>query len=211
MARNFIPAVDIVSDDLVSTSWATFHRMVANVTDASGEVHIERRDYLNRGNAVALLPYCRERSSVLLVRQFRLPVYENEPSESMLLEVCGGIRQSGSAEEEALREAEEELGIPLSNLRKAFTAYSSPGSITEKIEYFVADYTPDQTIPETAGNIVEGERITIHEFSLDTAKQMIATGEICDLRTISLLYFLLLSVDNVVKIRSRENETPAEF
>lgn len=181
------PAVEIVSDDLVTTPWAAFHRTVARVTEANGEVYVQSRDYLNRGNAVALLPYCPERSSILLVRQFRLPVYENEPRESMLLEVCGGIRQAGSAEEEALREAEEELGIPLRHLRKAFVAYSSPGSITEKIEYFLADYSPDQPVPERAGNIQEGERITIHEFELATAKHMIASGEICDLRTIGLI------------------------
>jgi nudix-type nucleoside diphosphatase (YffH/AdpP family) len=181
-----------LQDDPVSTGWAVFHRASAQVLERDGVIRPYHRDFLERGNAIALLAYCAIRSSLLLVKQFRLPVYMNNAEDSWLLEACGGmVHGSGSSVETAHAEALEELGVPVSNLKKVFQGYASPGSLTEKIDYYLGEYAADAVIPAHAGHHVEGEWTEVIEMSIDEALGHIASGEIQDTRTIALIYCLI--------------------
>lgn len=182
--------VVIHRDDAVRTHWSTFHRILCSVTMPDGTEFEHEREFLNRGNAIALLPYCKEHKTVILTKQFRLPAYMNDPADGILLEVCGGMRVGADSEEIAKQEAQEEIGLALSDLRLAFTGYSSPGSVTEKIDYYLSDYSSEHKQHRGGGVHAEGEHITIIEMPLDSAFDLIGTGGIRDVRTIALLAYL---------------------
>jgi nudix-type nucleoside diphosphatase (YffH/AdpP family) len=184
-------SVRILQDEVTESAWAKFHRASAILIDEDGSEHVYHREFLDRGDAIAVLAFCREKNSVLLVEQFRLPVYFNHQPDCFLLELCGGMVHDRLPLEGAELEAKEELGVELDGFVKAFSAYSSPGSITEKVEYYLGRYSPLAAIPAIAGNRREGERTVLHELSLDEVHQRIRDGRICDARTIALFYYLL--------------------
>jgi len=184
-------SIRILQDDVTESAWAKFHRASATLVDKDGSEHVYHREFLDRGNAVAVLAFCIEKSSVLLVEQFRLPVYFNHQPDCFLLELCGGMVHDHAPLEQAEFEGREELGVLLEGFVKAFSAYSSPGSITEKVEYYLARYSPFAPIPAIAGSRHEGEITVLHELTLEEMHIRIRDGSICDARTIALFYYLL--------------------
>jgi nudix-type nucleoside diphosphatase (YffH/AdpP family) len=143
------------------------------------------RETYDRGNGAAILLINRERGTLLLARQFRFPAYVNGLEDGMLVEACAGLLDDQSPEEAIRREAEEELGVKVREVRKVLESYMSPGSVTEKLFFFVADY--DAPAGETAGNINEDEDIEVVELGLDEALAWIDNGRIQDAKTIVLL------------------------
>jgi nudix-type nucleoside diphosphatase (YffH/AdpP family) len=109
----------------------------------------------------------------------------------MLIETCAGLLDENSPEEAIRRETEEETGYVLSSVQKVFEVYMSPGSVTEKLYFFIAEYTAD--MKTEIGGGVEDEDIEVLELPFNTAMKMIATGEIKDGKTIMLLQHLALS------------------
>ena len=152
-------------------------------------VHQER-EFLDRGDAIALLPYCPETGNIVLTRQFRMPVYIKRPEESLLLECCGGILDDPDPAVTTRHEAIEELGIQLGDLQKVFEGYSTPGAICEKVHYFIAPYSEGQRLHPGGGNVHEGEDIEVLEMPLAEALRLIGTHEIRDVRTIALVLYL---------------------
>lgn len=179
--------VEVLDHTSDGSRWATFHRMRYRVRRQDGSYLTQEREFLDRGDAVALLPYCAETGNVLLTRQFRMPVYLRHPAEAMLLECCGGILDHTDPAETLRLEAQEELGIELTRFDQVFEGYSSPGSICEKIYYFLAPYTEAQRHHEGGGLPHEGEELEIIEMPLTEAMQLIPKGGIRDIRTIVLL------------------------
>jgi GDP-mannose pyrophosphatase NudK len=188
-ARN-IPEVEILDHFKEGSAWSTFHRIRYRVRGAGGDWIPQEREFLDRGDAIALLPYCPETGHVLLTRQFRMPVYLRHPAESMLLECCGGILDDPNPEVTLRHEAVEELGIELTGFEKVFEGYSTPGSVCEKVHYFIAPYTPEQRLHAGGGIAHEGEDIEIVEMPLTDALRLVRTHEIRDVRTIALLLYL---------------------
>jgi len=90
------------------------------------------------------------------------------------------------------REAMEETGYAVENVRHLYDAYASPGAITERISYFAA--TVDAANPHEAGGGVdgEGEDIEVVEMPVAEAYGLIAEGGIRDAKTIVLLQWLML-------------------
>jgi nudix-type nucleoside diphosphatase (YffH/AdpP family) len=129
---------------------------------------------------------------VLLVRQFRLPVYKTSGAES-LLEACAGVLDGAEDAETCIRrEAEEEMGYRLRDLKRLYTAYTIPGSVTERVTFFTARYVPPDRISAGGGHASEGEDIEVVEMTLDEAFAATRDGRIVDAKTILLVQHLML-------------------
>lgn len=160
---------------------------------ADGEWQTQHRETYDRGNGAALLPYNLARRTVMLVKQFRYPAYVNG-CDDLLIEAAAGLLDNESPETRIRAEAEEEIGYRLRDIKKVFEAYMSPGSVTEKLHFFVGEYQPDMKIGSGGGNADEGEDIEVLELSIDEALAMIADGRIMDAKTIMLLQYAKLHV-----------------
>ena len=156
-------------------------------TEADGAKRVLRHEVYHYKHAAALLLYDPQRRVVMLVRQFRVGGYLGGAAQPMI-EVCAGMLDGDAPEACVLREAFEETGIAISAARHVFDIYTSPGGTTEKIACFVAPY--DESDKKGAGGGVDAdEHITLIEPSLDEAIAMIESGEICDAKTVALLYY----------------------
>jgi nudix-type nucleoside diphosphatase (YffH/AdpP family) len=160
---------------------------------ADGEWHTQQRETYERGNSTSILPYHLGQRTVLLARQFRYPAYVNG-YDDLLIEAAGGMLDGEPPEVRIRGEAEEELGYRLGDIRKIFEAFMSPGSVTEKQYFFVAEYDPSMRINDGGGLADEGEDIEVLEFPIDQALTMIADGRIQDAKTIMLLQYAALNI-----------------
>jgi nudix-type nucleoside diphosphatase (YffH/AdpP family) len=175
-----IREVKTLSDD-----WYLLKKTTFDYRMRDGSWKTVARETYDRGNGAAILLINRERGTLLLTRQFRFPAYVNGLEDGMLVEACAGLLDNQSPEDAIRREAEEELGVKVREVRKVLESYMSPGSVTEKLFFFVADY--DAPAGETAGNINEDEDIEVVELGLDEALAWIDNGRIQDAKTIVLL------------------------
>jgi GDP-mannose pyrophosphatase NudK len=90
------------------------------------------------------------------------------------------------------RETEEETGYKVTEVRKVYEAYMSPGSVTEMLHFFIAEYAEDMKIHDGGGVEHEEENIEVLELDIDRAMEMINEGEIRDAKTIMLLQYIKL-------------------
>ena len=134
-----------------------------------------------------------KRRTVVLVRQFRYPAYVNG-YDDLLIETAAGLLDNESPENRIRAEAEEETGYRLHDVHKVFEAFMSPGAVTEKLHFFVAEYEPDMKIGAGGGLADEGEDIEVLELSIDEALAMITDGRIVDAKTIMLLQYAALHI-----------------
>ena len=177
-----IKEVKILSDD-----WSVLKKTTLEIRRQDGSWQTIARETYDRGNGAAILLFNREQKTVLLTRQFRFPAFVNGCEDGMLIEVCAGILENDDPESAIRRETEEETGYHLGPVAKLFSAYMSPGSVTEKLHFFAAQYSPAQRKSDGGGVFDHGEEIQLVELGLDQALQMIETGEIQDGKTIMLL------------------------
>jgi nudix-type nucleoside diphosphatase (YffH/AdpP family) len=159
----------------------------------SGEWQTQHRETYDRGNGATLLPYNLVRRSVVLVRQFRYPAYVNG-CDDLLIEAAAGLLDNESPEVRILAEAEEETGYRLGKVQKVFEAFMSPGAITEKLHFFVAEYEARMRVGSGGGIASEGEDIEVLELPIDSALAMIGDGRIADAKTIMLLQYAALHI-----------------
>jgi nudix-type nucleoside diphosphatase (YffH/AdpP family) len=180
--------VRLLSDDHYTLKTTTFEWRRAN-----GEWQTQHRESYDRGNGATLLPYHLEQRTVVLVRQFRYPAYVNGYGD-LLIEAVAGLLDNASPEARIRAEAEEETGYRLREVHKVFEAFMSPGSVTEKLHFFVAEYEPEMRVGSGGGIADEGEDIEVLELSIDEAFAMIADGRIVDAKTIMLLQYAALNI-----------------
>jgi nudix-type nucleoside diphosphatase (YffH/AdpP family) len=159
----------------------------------SGEWQTQHRETYDRGNGAALLPYHLAQRSVVLVRQFRYPAFVNG-YDDLLIEAAAGLLDNESPEVRILAEAEEETGYRLGKVQKVFEAFMSPGAITEKLHFFVAEYEARMRVGSGGGIASEGEDIEVLELPIDSALAMIGDGRIADAKTIMLLQYAALHI-----------------
>jgi nudix-type nucleoside diphosphatase (YffH/AdpP family) len=178
---------------LLSDNWYTLKTTTLEWRRADGEWQTQHRETYDRGNGATLLPYNLARRTVMLVKQFRYPAYVNG-CDDLLIEAAAGLLDNESPETRIRTEAEEEIGYRLRDIRKIFEAYMSPGSVTEKLHFFVAEYQPDMKIGAGGGNPDEGEDIEVLELAIDEALAMISDGRIMDAKTIMLLQYAKLHI-----------------
>jgi nudix-type nucleoside diphosphatase (YffH/AdpP family) len=160
---------------------------------ANGEWQTQHRVTCDRGDAATILPYNLAQRTVVVVRQFRYPAFANG-YDDLLIETAAGLLESESPEVRIRAEAEEEAGYRLGDIRKVFEAFMSPGLLSEKIHFFVAEYKPDMRVGSGGGIADEGEDIEVLELSIDEAMAMIADGGIVDAKTIMLLQYAALNI-----------------
>src|SRR6202008_3252582 len=102
----------------------------------NGAWQTQHRETYDRGNGATLLPYNLGQRTVVLVRQFRYPAYVNG-HDDLLIEAAAGLLDHQAPEVQIRAEVEEETGYRLGEIRKVFEAFMSPGSITEKLHFFI--------------------------------------------------------------------------
>ena len=179
--------VRVLSDD-----WYLLKKTTLDYRRRDGSWQTFTRETYDRGNGAAILLYDPDRRTVLLTSQFRFPAYVNGHPQP-LIEVPAGLLDELSPEEAIRREAEEEAGCRIGEPRRLFEAFMSPGSVTERLVFFMAEYSAADRIAEGGGLIAEGEDIEVLELPLEEALAMVGRGEIMDAKTIMLLQYAKLT------------------
>ncbi|WP_145584669.1 GDP-mannose pyrophosphatase NudK [Yersinia intermedia] len=179
--------IENIQSELLSKNWFQLHKYTFNLITDNGKSVQQVREVYDRGNGATILLYNRQKGTVVLIEQFRMPTYVNGNPGGMLLEACAGLLDNDSPEECIRREAMEETGYQVDKVQKLFEAYMSPGGVTEIVYFFAAEYHPDQKITDEVG--VEDEVIDVVELPFSEAIAMIADGRIKDGKTIMLLQY----------------------
>lgn len=178
---------------LLADNWSTLNHYSFDYQKPNGEWDRQKREVYDRGNGATILLYNPHKSTVILTRQFRLPTFFNGNQSGLLIEACAGFLDQDSPQECIKREAEEETGYRLDKVKRIFEAYMSPGSVTEILYFFIAEYCDTMKISEGGGLEHEQEHIEVLELGFDDAYQMIESGEIMDGKTIMLLQYAKLN------------------
>ena len=173
----------------LSHHWARLDRYVIRYRRRDGRIDRLVREVHDHGHGAAVLPHDATRGTVLLVRQFRLPVHLSG-AEGDLIEACAGLLDGDDPEHCARREAEEELGFRVRNLRQVARVFASPGAVTERLTLFLADYGLDDRTGDGGGHAHEGEDIDVLELPFDEVRQLAARGGILDAKTMLLILYL---------------------
>lgn len=184
------PDITILKTDILSDNWYTLNKVTFTVRKKDGTTETQSREAYDRGNGAVILLYNKTSNTVILTRQFRLPTYINGNTSGMLIEACAGLLDNDNPEDCIRRETEEETGYKISKIEKIFEAYMSPGSVTEILHFFIAEYSNDMKINDGGGLEEEGENIEVLELDFNKALNMIDSGEIKDAKTIMLLQHL---------------------
>lgn len=183
--------IRIRSVELLSDDWAVLKKTTYDYRRRDGTWETQTRQTYDRGDGAVILPYDVRRNTVLLVSQFRFPAYVTGHPEP-LIEACAGLLDADDPETAIRREAEEELGYRLRSVRHLYTPYMSPGSLTERLSFFTADYSPQDRISDGGGHPDEEEDIEVLEMELDEALVAIHDGRIVDAKTIMLVQHVML-------------------
>ncbi|KQU83065.1 GDP-mannose pyrophosphatase [Variovorax sp. Root318D1] len=178
---------------LLSNNWYTLKTTAFDWRRNDGQWQRMHRETYDRGNGATLLPYNLAQRTVLLTKQFRYPAFVNG-HEDLLIEAAAGLLDNAAPEERIRAEVEEELGYRLGAVHKILEAFMSPGSVTEKLHFFIAEYDPSMRIGDGGGLADEGEDIEVLELGIDEALAMVADGRIVDAKTVMLLYHAQLHV-----------------
>lgn len=178
---------------LLSDDWYVLKKTTFEWRRADGSWQTQSRETYDRGNGATLLPYDQARRTVLLTRQFRYPAYVNG-YDGLLIEAAAGLLDDATPEDRIRAEVEEEVGYRLGAVRKIFECFMSPGSVTEKLHFFVAEYSAAMRVGAGGGVAEEGEEIDVLEPTIDRAMEMVASGEIADAKTIMLLQYAALNI-----------------
>src|SRR5436190_2324199 len=140
--------IKILKTEILSDNWYTLKKVTYEYLKKDNSLQIQNREAYDRGNGATILLYNKEQKSVILTRQFRLPSYINGNATGMLIEACAGLLDKDNPEDCIKRETEEETGYKISDVRKVFEAYMSPGSVTEILYFFIAEYSEDMKVHE---------------------------------------------------------------
>jgi GDP-mannose pyrophosphatase NudK len=184
--------VKILKTDILSDNWYVLKKVTYEYIKRDGTKLTQAREAYDRGNGATILLYNLKQKTVILTKQFRLPTFINGNDSGMLIEACAGLLDKDNAEDCIKRETEEETGYKVTDVRKIFEAYMSPGSVTEILYFFIAEYSKDMKVAEGGGVEHEEENIEVIETGIEQAMVMIETGEIKDAKTIMLLQYIKL-------------------
>jgi nudix-type nucleoside diphosphatase (YffH/AdpP family) len=186
-------AVKILENRILSDQFYVLRRFSFERTERNGQRVTQVREVYDRGNGAAILLYNRNTKTVILTRQFRMPTFVNGNSTGMLIECCAGLLDRDHPEEAIRRETEEETGYRVGAVEKVMEAYMSPGSVTEILYLFVAEYTKEMKVGGGGGLQEESEDIEVLEIPYSKALEMVRGGETTDRKTIMLLQYAELN------------------
>jgi len=140
------------------------------------------REVVEHSDCIAVVALDKQ-GNVILVRQFRHAV------DRFLLEIpAGGIDPGEEPIDSVRRELQEEIGYFPRKIEKLGGFYTTPGYGTEYLHCFVAtDLVPGRLVAE------DTEDIDLVRVYPDEIPRLIASGEICDAKSIAaLLMFLFI-------------------
>ena len=161
----------------------------------NGEWINQNREVYDRGDGAAILLFNKVKQTLVLTKQFRLPSFVNGNEDGMMIEVCAGLLEKDDPLTCIVKEAEEETGYLISNPKKVFEIYSTPGAVSEKIHYFIAEYSAEMKVSEGGGLAHETEDIEVLELPIKQAYKMVLDGKLKDAKTIILIQHLLLEIE----------------
>ncbi len=181
--------IRFLSEQVLSDDWYLLRKFIFDFRRRDGSWQRQSREVYDRGNGAVILLYNVARHSVLLTRQFRMPAYLNGCGDGLLIEACAGLLDGDDPAACIRREAEEETGYRVRAPRQVLEAYMSPGSVTERLHFFVAEYQDGDRVSAGGGDVNEGEEIETIEIALEKAIHMVDSGAIRDGKTIMLLQY----------------------
>ncbi len=188
-----IDQIKILQTDILSDNWYTLKKVTYEYAKKDGTINVQSREAYDRGNGATILLYNKESKNVILTRQFRLPTFINGNESGFMIEACAGLLDKDNPEDCIKRETEEETGYKVTDVRKIFEAYMSPGSVTEILYFFVAEYSKEMKVNDGGGAEHEEENIEVLEMNFDKALGMTTSGEVKDAKTIMLLQYVRLN------------------
>jgi nudix-type nucleoside diphosphatase (YffH/AdpP family) len=181
----------ITRTEIMAKGWSSLSRLTVEAIMRDGHKVELKREVADHGPGAAILAVNPKRGTCLLVRQWRAGVaYSGD--DGFLIEVCAGLLDADHPEECVRREALEELGTYVKNIRHICDSYSSPGAVSEKLSLFIGTYSEQDRVNAGGGLLEEGEDIEVLEMPIDEAYGLIATGGIIDAKTIILLQHVKL-------------------
>ena len=183
--------IAVIKDKILSENYFVLRNITYDLTRQNGEVIRHKREVYDRGNGATILLYNREKQSVVLIRQFRVASWINGNESGMLIETCAGLLDDDEPEVCIRKEAIEETGYRVGEVRKIFELFMSPGGVTEVVHFFIAEYSDAQRANDGGG--VEDEDIEVLELPFEQALAMMASGEIRDGKSVILLQYLQTS------------------
>lgn len=179
--------IKIRNKEVLSNNWATLSNVTFDYQKQNGEWETQAREAYDNGNGAAILLYNKEKRTIILTRQFRLPTYLNGNKSGMSIEVCAGLLDGDDPEQCVKREALEETGYLIPKVEKVLEAYMTPGAVTEMLTLFTGEYNEEMKVHEGGGLDEEQEEIEVLEMDFDEAFEMTCSGQIRDAKTILLL------------------------
>ena len=191
MDNNKIKNVEV---KLLSNNWYHLYKYTFDFRKKNAVYETQYREVYDRGNGATILLYNKDLKTVILTRQFRMPTFVNGNETGMMIEACAGLLDKDNPEDCIKRETEEETGFKVTEVRKVMEAYMSPGSVTEIIHFFVAEYHNNMKIHGGGGIEHETEEIEVLELPFTKALTMIENGEIKDGKTIMLLQYAQINL-----------------
>ena len=181
--------IKITKTELLSNNWYILNKITYEYQNKKGNWETHIRETYDRGNGAVILLYNKQNKTIILTQQFRLPTYINGNPTGQMIEACAGLLDKDNAEDCIKKETEEETGYKITKVEKIFESYMSPGSVTEILHFFIAEYSKEMKISDGGGLAHEQENIEVLELDFDTAYNMIASGTIKDGKTIMLLQY----------------------
>jgi nudix-type nucleoside diphosphatase (YffH/AdpP family) len=178
----------------LSKEWATLDRIDYDYKFKNGKWKRLSRETYNRGNGAAILLYNTEQGTVILTKQFRMPIYNTNKKEAMSIEVCAGAIDNGDQPlETIIRETEEEVGYKINDAKQVLSAYTSPGALTEKMYLFIAEYDESMKVNKGGGLESEDEEIDVLEIKFSEVMDMVSKEQIIDAKTIMLIQYAYIN------------------
>jgi nudix-type nucleoside diphosphatase (YffH/AdpP family) len=188
-----IDNIQITDSKILSDNWYVLRKITYEYSKKDGAKLTQSREVYDRGNGATILLYNKNQRTVILTRQFRLPTFVNGNETGMLIEACAGLLDKDNPEDCIRRETEEETGYKITDVQKVFEAYMSPGSVTEILYFFIAEYSKEMKVTDGGGVEHEEENIEVLELDIAEVMKMIERGEIKDGKTIMLLQYVKLN------------------
>jgi GDP-mannose pyrophosphatase NudK len=185
--------VKIIRESILYQGWSTLIQYVIDYIRSDQHTETLVREIYDSGDGVVVLLYNSKTDKILLIRQFRLPVYLNGHPTGFILECCAGLLDHHQPESTAKKEIEEETGYRLQNIHKIYEAFATPGAHKEKIHYYYGLYDEQMQVSQGGGLITENEDIEIIEYPYSQIPELLKSGAIIDSKTIILLQWALLN------------------
>ncbi|AXA67432.1 MULTISPECIES: NUDIX domain-containing protein [Pseudomonas] len=185
------PRIRVEEVEVLSDDWFVLKKTTFAFLRSDGTWQRQSRETYDRGNGATILLYDPQRRTVVLTRQLRYPAFVNG-HDDLLIEAPAGLLDAAEPEVRIRAEVEEETGFQVREVRQVFEAFMSPGSVTERLYFFVGEYAPGDRTSAGGGNVAEGEDIAVLEVDLEEALAMIDAGILRDGKTIMLLQYAAL-------------------